>query len=437
MPIVGRDLLTVRRDDRDVLLYPWLAVRLAEALKVPADELPAGGELNAVACRYLERRGKWQRMYAALKSVMPADEELPVPEPLRRLAGIPFELFISTTFDSLLQRALDEVRFGGRPKTEILAFSPGRWDDLPAEWESLEPTVYHLFGRLSATPTYAITEEDTLEFVHSLQSGVDKPELLLDQLEGQNLLLLGANFRGWLARFFLRTAKRQPLRSPRGTTDYFADAGVRDDAGLVVFLRNFSSGSEIFEGGGAVEFVGELHRRWLERHNAAPAGEAGESVAPRSPSRGMESGSVFLSYASEDREAVETLKDALEAAGIDVFFDKQDLKAGDDFKLRLKRAIRDCSLFIPVISEHTLTGRRRFFRREWKQALDEALEAPESGRFIVPMVLDDTSPEHDAIPEAFRGIQWQRVPGGRPGAELVALVKREFRSYQKSLARAS
>jgi len=42
---------------------------------------------------------------------------------------------------------------------------------------------------------------------------------------------------------------------------------------------------------------------------------------------------------------------ALEAAGIDVPFDQQELKAGDNFEARPKRAIRDCSLFVPVTSE--------------------------------------------------------------------------------------
>ena len=144
---------------------------------------------------------------------------------------------------------------------------------------------------------------------------------------------------------------------------------------------------------------------------------------------------MFLSYASEDRGEVETLKDALEAAGIDVFFDQQDLKPGDDYEATFRRAIRECSLFVPVISEHTLTGRRRFFRREWNQALDEALGA--SGRFIMPLVLDDTSPEQEAIPETFRKLHWERAPGGRPSPDFIALVKEGFRSYQKSPRRAS
>lgn len=430
VPIVGRDLLTLRRNGRDVPLYPWLATRLAEVLQVSADDLPRGEELNAIACRYLEAGGRSQSIYAKLKGRMPTDEELPVPEPLQRLAEIrPFRLFVTTTFDSLLRRAVDDVRGYG---TEVLTATPDRWQDLAENWDQLDhPTVYHLFGQLSAIPAYAVTQEDTLEYVHALEAVENKPERLLDELERNNLLLLGVSFGGWLARFFLRTTKRHRLLLQRDT-NWVADDRARSDQGLVVFLRTFSSGTEIYDGG-ATEFVTELHQRWTKKY---PRTEGpGASPAPRRAASRMVSGSVFLSYASEDAAAVKILKDALEKTGIDVFFDKQDLKAGDDFKAELRQAIHGCSLFIPVISEQSLTDERRFFRREWNQALDEALEA--TGRFIMPVVLDGTSPEEEAIPERFRKTQWEKAAGGRPSPKFVAVVQEEVRRYHKSLRRAS
>ena len=86
VPIVGRDLLTVGFEGRQTNLYPLLAERLATYLQVEADELPAGGELNEVACRYLTGGGQLEHVYPALKSVMPGADELEIPEPLLRLA---------------------------------------------------------------------------------------------------------------------------------------------------------------------------------------------------------------------------------------------------------------------------------------------------------------------------------------------------------------
>ena len=47
----------------------------------------------------------------------------------------------------------------------------------------------------------------------------------------------------------------------------------------------------------------------------------------------MQAGAVFLSYASEDRPAVILIRDALEQAGIDVWFDRnpEALRPGDNF----------------------------------------------------------------------------------------------------------
>jgi hypothetical protein len=39
----------------------------------------------------------------------------------------------------------------------------------------------------------------------------------------------------------------------------------------------------------------------------------------------------------------------------------------------------------------------------------------------------------DALPEKFRELEWQRVPGGRPDPQFVALVRGLFRKHQKAL----
>ncbi|MCP3962647.1 MAG: toll/interleukin-1 receptor domain-containing protein [bacterium] len=394
-------------------------------------ELPEDGQLNAVACRFLDQGKPWEFLYSALKTVMPGDEELPVPEPLLRLAEIEaFELFVTTTFDSLLQRALEQVRSA---EARVFSYAPDAMEDIPAD--AAGPVVYHLLGKLSAVPAYAVTQEDVLEFVHSLQSESRQPPLLFDELGRRSLLILGSSFGGWLARFFLRTTKRQRLLLARGRTDYLVDEEIQDDESLVLFLRHFASGTEIYRGGGALQFATELHRRWRERHPAEAGAGAADTVAtPAAAAPAAEAGAVFLSYASEDRAAAEKIKNALEAAGVDVFFDKDDLRAGDDFETRLMRNIRDCSLFVPVISRHTLTGRRRFFRLEWTQALEEARKVAPSETFIVPVAIDDTSPREPALPEKLAQLHWQLLPGGEAAPEFVELVRGLFRRYHRGAA---
>src|SRR5947209_13696358 len=93
IPVIGQDLLTISPSTGPTLLYPYIAERLARYLGVSPADLPKGGELNEVACRYISQGKSGQKIYAALKTIAAEIEALPVPEPLLQLAEIrPFQL---------------------------------------------------------------------------------------------------------------------------------------------------------------------------------------------------------------------------------------------------------------------------------------------------------------------------------------------------------
>src|ERR671911_338548 len=74
---------------------------------------------------------------------------------------------------------------------------------------------------------------------------------------------------------------------------------------------------------------------------------------------------VFVSYASQDSEAVQKLCDGLSAAGVEVWFDKEELQSGDAWDAKIRGQIKDCALFLPVISAQTQSRSEGYFRREW------------------------------------------------------------------------
>jgi hypothetical protein len=432
VPVVGKDLLTVPDANGRGLLYPYLAERLARYFDLAADNLPEGGELNEVACRYLAQGGLVEDIYSALKKIAVQADALPIPDPLLKLAAIrPFQLFVTTTFDSSLTRALNQTRFSGNPRTKVFTHAPNAKQDLPVGFkEDGRPIVFHLLGKVSADPSYVVTQEDFVEFFHSLHSDTRRPAMLLEELSRSSLLILGSRFGGWLTRFFIRMAKQQRMSSG-GNPDYLVEDAVnRDpvhrDEDLVVFLKRFSRRTKIFEAGGAIEFVNELHKRWMER----PERQVTEPAVAA-----MESGAVFLSYASEDRPAVEKIKGALEAAGVDVFYDRDDLQAGESWEAKLLRNVRECSLFVPVISRQTLTPGRRFFRKEWALAIDEASKASFSDEdvFLLPVVIDDLEAVNADVPLRFKSAQWHRLPNGQSTPDFIARVQQLYRKYQKSL----
>ena len=71
------------------------------------------------------------------------------------------------------------------------------------------------------------------------------------------------------------------------------------------------------------------------------------------PEQSLSTGAVFLSYASEDADAAARICEALRAAGVEVWFDRSELRGGDAWDSQIKKQIHDCALFVPVISAHT------------------------------------------------------------------------------------
>jgi TolB-like protein/tetratricopeptide (TPR) repeat protein len=133
---------------------------------------------------------------------------------------------------------------------------------------------------------------------------------------------------------------------------------------------------------------------------------------------------VFLSYASQDGERVQPLCDAMRAAGIEVWFDQHELRGGDAWDALIRRQIKSCYLFVPVISAETQAREEGYFRREWNLAVARTLDMNEGRAFILPVVIDDTPDARALVPEKFREVQWTRLPGGAGTAGFVEHVRR-------------
>src|SRR6516225_1936402 len=135
------------------------------------------------------------------------------------------------------------------------------------------------------------------------------------------------------------------------------------------------------------------------------------------------SNAVFLSYASEDAEAAERIATALRAAGVEVWFDKSELRGGDVWDRQIRQQIHDCRLFIALISAHTEARDEGYFRREWRLAIERAGDMAERKAFIVPVVIDGTNERGASVPDRFREVQWTQLPEGQTPAGFVQRVQ--------------
>jgi TolB-like protein len=135
-------------------------------------------------------------------------------------------------------------------------------------------------------------------------------------------------------------------------------------------------------------------------------------------------GAVFLSYASQDAEAAKRICEALRAAGIEVWFDQSELRGGDAWDQSIRRQIKNCALFLPVISHTTHDRREGYFRLEWKLAIDRSHLMDANMAFLLPVVIDDTRENDERVPERFREVQWTRLRAGEAPPAFVERVQR-------------
>jgi hypothetical protein len=428
IPIVGQDLLQVTPEGASspISLYRFIAEQLVNEFSLPPDVSSPKMTLSDVVCRLDDEMDYFDIRHEILGVLNKA--AFAPPEPLCHLAEIAdFNLFVSTTFDPLMEKALEKVRFGGRTRTvEVCSYDPKE----PHNNEGVtinkkypaRPVLFHLMGKLSvASDSVVISEEDMLEFVCALHSENRVPTKLFDELENKHLLLLGCSFSDWLARFFLRAAKRKRLSEQRNVVEFVVDDYTLRDEHLVLFLQQFSRSTRIFRSGNAIAFVKELRDRWLVRNPEKVIRPL--PPAPPGPQRElpveMPEGAIFISYASEDRGDVEVLKSHLDTHGLPVWFDRDKLKGGDLYEKKIQQNIKTCALFLPIISARTERRTEGFFRREWKLAAKRSDDMDDRVPFIIPIAIDDTAEEAARVPDKFLDAQWERCPGGTVSAEFA------------------
>jgi len=137
---------------------------------------------------------------------------------------------------------------------------------------------------------------------------------------------------------------------------------------------------------------------------------------------------IFLSYATEDRPVAATLNRALVEQGHDVFFDREDLPAGEEFHIRIRRAIESSDLFVFLVSRHSVDAgsytlsELAIVERAWKRV---------SGR-LLPVMLGAVP--FELLPPLVRAIT-VLTPAGDVAAAAADAVHRLQRERRRTLLR--
>jgi hypothetical protein len=427
VPVIGPELLTWRDDGEEQSLYSAWGRELASqaGLTFPVDACPALYEIaNELSLKQnsgdltfdiddVIRRRPW-----------------PVPDALNKLAEISsFSLYVTTTIDHLFEKALRDAR-GEHQHIDDIVFTPRGVKsriDLPNNFgPTSAPVLYHLFGSSSpVTDSFAKTEDDLIEYSWSLLDQQYSPDNLYDYLQKKTVLLLGCSFPDWLGRFFIHALNGR--RHEETINIYYVSHSC--EVGLCEFLKRRRA--KVVTSGSAIDFVTNLHQRWQQRS----AGH--DKLRNASPDLESEfkSGTVFLSYASENRDRVRKIREQLEAANIDTWMDERALQPGVDYEQSIRENIRRASFFVAVISRAFDQPSRAvggYVLKEWKWAENAAMERHKEDAFLQPLVIDDTPAGAGFVDSPYRELHWTRLRDGKLPPEFIDFLSRGIRKYRRA-----
>ena len=135
---------------------------------------------------------------------------------------------------------------------------------------------------------------------------------------------------------------------------------------------------------------------------------------------------VFLSYARNDRGVAELVAQSLIERGHKVFFDGNNLPAGETYEDQIEAAVERAGLFVFLVSPHSVEDGRFtrteivFAQKKWPSAKDR----------VLPVIITPT--EFDTIPAYLRAVSILEPEGNIP-AEVAAAVDRLARRRPRLL----
>jgi TIR domain-containing protein len=109
---------------------------------------------------------------------------------------------------------------------------------------------------------------------------------------------------------------------------------------------------------------------------------------------------VFLSYTHADFKPVRKLYEDLNEQGFDVWFDEESLIPGQDWRTEIEKGLNSSDAVIICLSPESV-NKEGFIQKEFKFALEKALEMPEGKIFLIPARVEECD-----VPQTFNKYQW-------------------------------
>lgn len=446
VPVVGRELLTLTTAAGETItVEQWVVSELIKYFseRGDLDEKSSGAfhdemSLNAFTISYMQlfpidKRENRKRIIKKQITRLLIDDAVDVPEILQKLASIEhFDLFISTSADTLLDQAIATIRGGCESRSFKLRSAP---EDIDVPLTG--PNVYHIFGTFDESQDFSVTDEDMVEFLHSTSTN-GQPRHLLDYLSNKSLLLIGCGLSKTLLPFLVRTLANDRLFPSKNYR--VVDDRLSRDAEITLFWRGFSG--EMMLSNDTSQFVNELHDRW--KSELAPTIEHQKMVNVTAKKdiainnmKGFDADSchVFISYRRSDQAAADRIVESLRSRKISVWYDQTNIQGGDDWMREVKKNIGSCLLFLPILSPNSQSDENVSIR-EWGLAFERRASINDELPFILPVSIDEgITPESELIDDRFGQYDFTLCSDGIVSNEFLDTVEQKIKQRIKARMR--
>lgn len=137
--------------------------------------------------------------------------------------------------------------------------------------------------------------------------------------------------------------------------------------------------------------------------------------------------SIFISYVREDYEYALRLFHDLRRRGFKPWLDSECLIPGQNWKDAIADEIRNTDFVIVLMSQRSVT-KRGVFQLEVREALRQLDEIPPDDIYLIPVRLDDVTPNHRML----QNIQWVDLfPSYEAGVKMLVTALRQQRLKKK------
>lgn len=403
VPIIGENLISVSTEEGKQPIREYVLKKLSEQFYEGNEVL----DFSTIEIIIKNKYGGdiYYEIYKLLKKV-----SISLPDSFVSLFRIcHFPLVLTTSYVQGLDQILDI------PSTNVKVYNKSSSVDISPDILSKSSSLYHLFGKISTVAkSFLVTDDDLLEYLHCWHDTSKRPSKLAEYLSDKFFLILGCNYPNWLFRFFWHSIKNFEISPRSGMQGVVAlEQDNTQDKELIGFLSRIRT----VAGENAEEFIKEIIEKRQEQR------QLDASILDEE---------IFISYASEDFAIAELIYMQLEELGGKgtAWFDKKKLRVGEDFDEIIKKRIKQCKRFMPLISKHVLTAEDRYVKKEWDFACKVyEIDRNSAGEYISPIIIDDTNPyndnkENQLIPNEFKQKHAININSSDFEKELKELIRK-------------